>query len=475
MSAGRHQSTSLQITQFLAEFADILPSRVGKLVRVAMATNLNESAVKALVAGKLEARRALWDADTAGFGCQWLPPSAARPNGTVSFILSYRTTTGTKRLMTLGRWPAMSAPQARALAIKALAEVRMGGDPCNQRRAGRTKGTTVADVIGAYLGDAALRLKSSTKQDLTRTLHNHVLPILGGREIATLKSSDLKRLQSEVAAGRTGADRKTGKRGRSIVRGGAGSAAKTLRYLKAFLGWAKQHGYTEANIAADITIAQSRTRTRVYTPDEIGRIATALENIEFEQPRLAVQVAALRLIMLTGVRKQEALRLRWPDIDWSAGVLRLPDSKSGAKLVPLGPAVLGWLQRLPRRDPVWVFPGRGGTGPLSDVRGAWDMVRAEAGLTGTGLNAPVIHSFRHSMVTTGIESGLSGPLLMAISGHRTPAMLSRYAHVSAAASPVRVAAAALAGPMAAALGIGTVVELAPVVELGTETPARKSA
>ena len=420
-----------------------------------MAGNLNETAVKALAASKPQARRVIWAADIGGFGCQWLPPSTTRPNGTVSFILSYRNAAGIKRLMTLGRWPALSAPQARALAIKALAEVRLGGDPCAERRAVRAIGATVADVVEVYLADASSRMKAPTKLDVTRTFHNHILPVLGGHELATLKASDLKRLQSQVAAGRTGdVDYKTGKlRGRSIVKGGPGSAAKALRYTKAFLTWAREHGYVEVNVGTDVKAPPTKIRTRVYTAEDIARIAAALAKVESDEPRLAIQVAALRLLMLTGLRKQEALRLRWSDIDRGAGVLRLPDTKSGAKVVPLGPAVLAWLQRLPWRHEAWAFPGKGGAGPLSDVRGAWKLARAEAGLTGTGLDVPVIYSFRHSLVTAGVEAGIPGPLLMSIVGHRTVGMLARYAHTKAAADPVRAAAAALAAPVADALGL----------------------
>lgn len=431
-----------------------------------MATKINESAVKRLATEPIGKIRRAWDADLRGFGTQ------VTATGAVGFVVYYRTANGIARKMKIGSWPALSAAQARALAENVLAKVALGEDPCAERRQSRQRGVTVAEVIEVYLADGTLGLKASTLQDLSRALRNHVVPVLGGMELATLKVSDLKRLGSEVAAGRTRTDRrgKPGSRSRSIVHGGPGAAAKVQRYAKAFLGWANEHGYVEVNVGADLSVPQSNTRTRSFTSAEVKAITSALAEIETETPRLAVQVAALRLLLLTGLRKREVLNLRWQDVDAGAGVLRLPDTKTGARTVALAPAVLAWLLRLPRRNPVMVFPSSDAAGskPLSDVRGAWDAVRAKAKLGGSGLDAPVVHSLRHSVVTNGLEAGLAPQLLMAVTGHRTVEAFARYAHIKPS-DPIRAVAAALAAPMAEALGIG-----AEVLDLSPESRAKSA-
>ena len=69
-------------------------------------------------------------------------------------------------------------------------------------------------------------------------------------------------------------------------------------------------------------------------------------------------IAAIRLLMLTGCRKSEILTLRWEYVDLEAGELRLPDSKTGAKVVHLGDPAISVLQGIQRKeDNPWVLPG----------------------------------------------------------------------------------------------------------------------
>ena len=58
--------------------------------------------------------------------------------------------------------------------------------------------------------------------------------------------------------------------------------------------------------------------------------------------------AAIRLLVLTGCRRNEILELRWDDVDPAAGELRLRDSKTGPRMVPLTPAVRDVLASIPR-------------------------------------------------------------------------------------------------------------------------------
>ena len=54
---------------------------------------------------------------------------------------------------------------------------------------------------------------------------------------------------------------------------------------------------------------------------------------------MASAVAAVRLLLLTGCRRNEILTLRWDDVDRTAGELRLRETKTGPRRVPLTPAV----------------------------------------------------------------------------------------------------------------------------------------
>jgi len=69
-------------------------------------------------------------------------------------------------------------------------------------------------------------------------------------------------------------------------------------------------------------------------------------------------------LILTGARKGEIRNLRWDEVDLEAAVLRLRDSKTGAKVIRLGAAAVEILAGLERKHDLWVFPGASGTKPI---------------------------------------------------------------------------------------------------------------
>ena len=89
-------------------------------------------------------------------------------------------------------------------------------------------------------------------------------------------------------------------------------------------------------------------RERLLTDEEFRRVGEVLDGMEAEGRLPAHPAAAIRLLMLTGCRRNETVELQWKDVDLGAGELRLRDSKSGARLVPLSPASARVLAELPR-------------------------------------------------------------------------------------------------------------------------------
>ena len=120
---------------------------------------------------------------------------------------------------------------------------------------------------------------------------------------------------------------------------------------------------------------------RFLTPDELYRLGQALDAAPIERLASAHAAAAIRLLVLTGCRRNEILGLRWEDLDSEAGEMRLVDSKTGARVVPLPPPaarVLTGLSRVPGNP--WVFPGRKkGTGHPALGRGSGAVPHARIG------------------------------------------------------------------------------------------------
>ncbi|HEY6320169.1 MAG TPA: tyrosine-type recombinase/integrase [Thermoanaerobaculia bacterium] len=61
-------------------------------------------------------------------------------------------------------------------------------------------------------------------------------------------------------------------------------------------------------------------------------------------------MTALRLLLLTGARRSEVLTLRWSEVDFDRSCLRLADSKTGAKVIPLAAPALEVLTGTPRHN-----------------------------------------------------------------------------------------------------------------------------
>ncbi|MCZ0952416.1 MAG: site-specific integrase, partial [Rhodospirillaceae bacterium] len=143
-----------------------------------------------------------------------------------------------------------------------------------------------------------------------------------------------------------------------------------------------------------------------------------------------------------GCRRGEILGLRWEDVDLESRELRLPDTKTGPRTVPLSPAAVKLLAGLPRYEGgPWVIPGRKPGTHLVRLGNAWRLLRKRA-----GLNDVRLHDLRHSFASSALALGESLPMIARLLGHRQIASTARYAHLAGAA--VSAAAARVADSLA---------------------------
>ena len=183
----------------------------------------------------------------------------------------------------------------------------------------------------------------------------------------------------------------------------------------------------------------TRPRERFLTDTEFRRLGTVLDRAVADGGVSVHAVAAIRLLLLTGCRKSEILSLRWQDVDLAAGEIRLADSKTGPRAVPLSPPAVRVLAELPRvADSPWVIPGQKPGTHLSNLDGPWWIVRKRA-----DLEEVRIHDCRHSFASRALALGESLPVIAKLLGHRQVQTTARYAHLardSVKASAARVAA-----------------------------------
>ena len=357
-----------------------------------------------------------WDKELTGFGVR------VYPTGSKVYIAQARGPEGPRRV-TVGRHGVIHSEEARRRAALLIARIKAGGEAVPVRSAG---GPTVAELAGRYMAEhVEVRCKPRTAAAVRAALRAHILPALGKMPLASLE-------RSQVAALHRG------------LHETPAAANAALRVLSSMFEAAGDWGLAPEGTNPCRGIAQypRRRRERFLTGAEFERLGLALDALEAEGGASACAVAAIRLLMLTGCRKSEILSLRWEDVALGESELRLADSKTGARVVPLSPAAVELLAALPRlHGNPWVVPGRKPGARLSGLDHAWRKVRARAGLDDVR-----VHDLRHSYASRALALGENLAMIGKLLGHSHIQTTARYAHL--ARDTVREAAERIARSIA---------------------------
>jgi integrase len=276
-----------------------------------------------------------------------------------------------------------------------------GADPAAERAEAK-RPITLADLADLYLagGPAEKPNKKASSWATDRSnIERHVRPLLGRKLVKALTPADIAQFQADVAAGKSKADIKTKKRGRAIVAGGRGTAARSLAVLGALLTFAVRRKLLPENPARGVPLLKAKQRERFLSDAEVARLADALLALEAERRLSTTAATAVRLLLLTGCRKSEILSLQWEWIDLDSGRLRLPDSKTGAKVVPLAAPARDLLSAV-RRYSGFVLPAGTGSGHYTGLQKDWKRIRERAGVLGLR-----IHDLRHFFASLAVAEG----------------------------------------------------------------------
>ncbi|MCB1549482.1 MAG: tyrosine-type recombinase/integrase [Hyphomicrobiaceae bacterium] len=365
----------------------------------------------------------LWDKAVKGFCAR------CRAGGTITYALKTRIK-GRQRWITIGRHGAPWTPEtARREALRILGHAVQGEDLGEQRQAERGE-PTLAIVIDRFLAIHGPKLKPQTCLDYARIFNKTVIPKLGHLKISAITRAHCSQFHTNMAA----TPRK---------------ANLVLDILSRVMTWSQEHGYLSedaTNPTKGIKKFRETLRERYLSPDEYQRLGYVLDHLEGSRGESLFAIAALRLLILTGARLNEVLTLKWSYVDFERGVLRLPDSKTGAKLIRLNPRAIDVLSNLPRvKGNPYVIVGQRQGSWLVNLQKPWRRIRAMAGLPDVR-----IHDLRHSFASMAVSSGASLPMIGALLGHSQPRTTARYAHL--ADDPVRQTNAQVGDAISAAMG-----------------------
>ena len=394
----------------------------------------------------------LWDKDLKGFGLK------VSKGGRKAYVCQYRTAggrSGDARRLTIGAHGSpWTVDTARSEAKKILGRAANGEDPALEKQ-DLKKRLSVAELCDQYLKHGCATKKASTLTTDRGRIERHIKPLIGRKKVQDVTRADIKKFLQDIAHGKTAADIKTGKRGRAIVRGGEGTATRTVGLLGGIFAYAVDCGMIDMSPVLGVKRFADKRGNRYLSQQELVTLGEAIRRAESEGENPSA-LAVLKLLVFTGARKGEIERLTWPEVDFVAGYLKLADSKTGQKAIPLNAGALQVLHDLARIEGNdHVFPAYRGDGYYEGTPKVWERIRSKAGIQDVRL-----HDLRHSFASIAVSGGASLPIIGALLGHAHSATTQRYAHLSD--DPLRAASEAVGSQIAAALAVApgkNVVEL----------------
>ena len=333
----------------------------------------------------------VWDTRVPGLGVR------VRPSGSRTYV-HHRTSGAGVKKVSLG--PAT---------LRGIEEVRRAClASATAEPTGRNDAPLLRDfVAGAWKRACYERWKPSTQKSTRSALESQLLPVFGALRLDRISRVMVVRWYETYS------------------RSAPGGANQVLGLLRQILNHALVCGHVATNPARHLRRNPRPPRTRFLSREEIRSIHRALDRHATRSVSKRQQADIIRLLLLTGCRKNEIVRLRWREVDGDrlnlsrrqdrpeTGAAQRPGTDSHRTPDASGETAPGCSLRCST-------PAR----PQNDGLPLWYTVRREAGIEDVRL-----HDLRHSVATHAVMAGVALPVVARLLGHRDPSMTLRYAHV----------------------------------------------
>jgi integrase len=321
------------------------------------------------------------------------------------WLLRYRPRYQAQLSTALGPYPALSLAEARQRAGDIANAAKKGIDllaeekrQIEERRKADARARTVQEIGNDYLANCEGRLKSY--RNIESRFRNHIFPAIGERLIGEVRQADvvelLDRLQHSEGLHHT--------------------INRVRESLICLFGYAIERQLVETNPAASTKRRKvERPRERVLSRDELRLLWQTLDDIP-DPGRSYV-----RVLMLTGCRREEARAMRWSELDLDGRLWSLPSQRTkGARPheIPLSRAAAEIISSMPRTGP-YVF-SIDGKRPMT-VHQVKARIDRESGIDDWRL-----HDLRRTLRSGLAELGVSYEIAERVIGHAMPQLERTY-------------------------------------------------
>lgn len=323
-------------------------------------------------------------------------------SGVKTFVLRRRIRGGEPERVTLGRFPDLTIEQARRMADEYRPDLSEGKSVNAQRRAAKVQSVTLGEVLDDYL--ASRDLKESTAREYRALLTRYMSDWLK-RPVLSITRDMVERRHQEASE-------------RSAAKANA-----TMRVLRALLNYAAGK-YEDAEGKPILSDNPVKRLSATKTWNRVERRRTVIKPHQLEAWFAAVQAEAeahpvtgdyFQLVIMTGLRREEAARLKWTDVDFKAKTLTVVDTKNrDPHTLPLSDYLFDLLTRRCEADStgVYVFPGSGRAGYLNTPAKAIERVTAQSGVEFC------THDLRRTFITIAESLDIPAYALKRLLNHR---------------------------------------------------------
>lgn len=348
-----------------------------------------KASVESLVMPPGKGEHYVWDEGLKGLAVK------LNPGGSRNYLVQYRDQGGSTRRVVIGKVGVVSLDDARKHARVLLSKVQTGTDPHAERMARRAQAAiTLEFVAEAYLRHAQAKLRPRSYEQVERHLNLHWQP-LARLPVNAIKRADVAAQLQVLSAG-----------------GHRVNANRARSALSALFAWAVGEGIAETNpVIGTNKPAEERSRERVLTKDEIRAVWLGCRDDAYGR--------IVRLLLLTGQRRDEVGSLADAELDLAAAIWAIPSERTKNGLahdVPLSAAVLETLAGQPRieaRGLVFGL-GQGGFSGWSNSKARLDKRIAAAGLE---MPPWRIHDLRRTAATGMANLGVLPHVIEAVLNH----------------------------------------------------------